>query len=59
MAVKVEVCSLLCDNTGTKTYSLKLTLDGNETWTLDRTFDSLKQAETHAIKWGRKWIKRL
>ena len=54
MNIETEVCQITAPF-----WNIKLIINGNETWILDRAFESKKQAETHAEKWTRKWSKRL
>lgn len=57
MDIKSEVFEIIVDHL--VTWGIKLTINGNETWLLDRIFQSKKQAETHAEKWAKKWSRRL
>ena len=40
-------------------YWVTVTFDGNDKWTLDRGFNTRKEAESSANKWIRKWNSRL
>ena len=40
-------------------YWVTVTFDVNDKWTLDRGFNTRKEAESSANKWTRKWNARL
>ncbi len=40
-------------------YTIEVTFNGNDTWTLERRFFCVRQAQKHAEKWQRKWRERL